>query len=131
MQMMRAFLFATALTLVATFALADDHVIRPQCWEENVNGEIHRHCEVHRDVPGKSASVPAPEPSQSAVSSLSAPAVAAPPYYDPSSAFARHYYGYDLPHPPGYQSTLPPRYWPGYRPPALVFRFGPFSIWVP
>ena len=34
-----------------TAAYADDHVIRPDCWEENVNGEVHRHCEVKRDAP--------------------------------------------------------------------------------
>jgi hypothetical protein len=45
-------------------ALADDHVIRPTCWEENVNGVPQRHCEVIRD--SKSPPV-VPQPRQAYV----------------------------------------------------------------
>jgi hypothetical protein len=35
-------------SLVSHNARADDHVIRPNCWDENVNGETQHHCEVNR-----------------------------------------------------------------------------------
>jgi hypothetical protein len=45
----------TALILLIMIAVAvlqraraDDHVIRPDCWEENRGGQVYRHCDVHR-----------------------------------------------------------------------------------
>jgi hypothetical protein len=125
---------------LSSLAKADDRVIQPQCWEENVGGEVHRNCEVKapprvvKDRPLAGGYYPPSPPP---------PAYYGPPY-------------------PGYQSTLSPRYFPGvpqqgrnwanpctpyvcgygspygygypppyYGPPPLVFGFGPFSIWIP
>jgi hypothetical protein len=142
-------LFFTALYVVIALILciavvrADDHMIRPTCWEENHNGTVERHCEVKRDDAPKPAQPPARRPLYDADQPVPPPA-AAPPY-------------------PGYQTTLPPRYWPGvpqqgrnwanpctpyvcgygspygygypppyyYGPPGIGFQFGPFSVWVP
>jgi hypothetical protein len=34
--------------LASTAAYAIDHTIHLQCWEENKNGQVYRHCEVKR-----------------------------------------------------------------------------------
>jgi hypothetical protein len=109
------------ILLASPVYAADDHVIRPTCWDENVNGEVHHHCEVQRpqrpqtaQVPGRAAqeppSYPSPQP----------PTMAAPPLY------ATAPYG-------GPPPTSP--YGPYGRPwvpgPIVIFRFGPFVIWVP
>jgi hypothetical protein len=122
-------LAAAALTAAFSFpALADDHVIRPDCWEENHAGVVERHCEVRRpDPPRAATSSPPPI--------AATPPIEAPP---PAYAYAR---------PPIYQSTLPRWYWPdvpqnvyapppypyAYAPPPpdLVFQFGPFRMWIP
>jgi hypothetical protein len=125
------FLFAGVLAVLVTLpALADDHMITPQCWEENKDGQVYRHCEVHRDARDKS-SVPAPYPPlPGQVATMMAPL---PMRAWPSSQLCAYgppcpvYYDY-RPAPP-----IPPLYGPPpyYGPPVMVFRFGPFSFWVP
>jgi hypothetical protein len=111
-------LLASTAAYAAPPAHADDHVIRPQCWDENVNGEVHHHCEVQRpqsaQVPGRTAQEPLPR-------SPNPPVAAPPPYYGP----------------PQYVGPPPTGYYPGYygRPyipgPLAVFRFGPFRFVIP
>jgi hypothetical protein len=61
-------------------AHADDHVIRPQCWEENVNGQVQRHCEVKRaDAPKPAQQPPARRPLYDTDQPVPPPAAAAPP----------------------------------------------------
>lgn len=139
--------------VLQTYARADDHMIRPQCWEENDHGVVKRHCAVAgAGQPAPQASPQAPQPPQAAAPPL--PYGPAP--YAPQADTAGPPYG----PPPGYQSTLPPRYWPGapqqganyanpctpyicgygspygypppyYYGPGFAFRFGPFQFWIP
>lgn len=127
--------------MLASPALADDHVIKPQCWDENVNGTVQRHCEVQRNAQERPLppSGPAPEPSPDA------PQVAAPQQY-PGVIYDQ----YGVPHypnPPGYYGPPPVYFQPGYQPgygygpgyyppfgvpgPLAVFRFGPFRFVIP
>lgn len=107
--------------------------ITPTCWEEQIKGEVFRHCEVNR----------APKPALVPVR----PQTASPPPSPPQTAYEpeppRHWplpppppaYAVDrIPHygpPAGYYGPL----WsrepgpPGYgRGPPFVFRFGPLGI---
>jgi hypothetical protein len=134
-------------------AFADDHVIKPTCWEENINGQVQRHCEVKRADAPAAPRTPAQRPLYDTDQPV--PPASAP---QPGPAY------YGRPPYPGYQTTLPPRSWPGvpqqgrnwanpctpyvcgygspygygYPPPyyygpgpGFAFQFGPFSIWVP
>jgi hypothetical protein len=127
----------------ASSAFADDHTIRPQCWDENVNGEIHHHCDVHRNAPPPSeiqpGGKPAPPPAYAPPPQAYAPqARYGPPGYSLPPWAANHpfyppplpfywYPEYIPPQPPSYPA--PPTYY-GYGP-SFGFRFGPFSFWVP
>jgi hypothetical protein len=131
--MMRSLLLLGALA-IASPALADDHVIRPDCWEENVGSEVHRHCDVPR-----TARPPAARPPVYADGSPPPAAPPPPQYYGwpplrawPGSSLCAYgpppcpvYYDY-APAPP-----VPPLY-PAYPPPPFFyFGFGPFGFWVP
>jgi hypothetical protein len=142
-----------ALLLLGSVACADDHIIKPTCWEENVGGVPQRHCEVHRDT----RVAPAPAPTQRPLYDTDAPVPPPAAYGPPPAAYGPPPAPY-----PGYQTTLPPRYWPGmpqqgrnwanpctpyvcgygspygygypppyYYGPGIAFGFGPFRIWIP
>jgi hypothetical protein len=115
----------------ASSAFADDHVIRPQCWEENKDGQLYRHCEVHRDARAPS-SVPAPEPSQQ--DGRSPTAAAAPPYPPPMRAWPSSQlcaYGPPCPVYYDYRPAPPMPKLYGLPPPFFYFQFGPFGFVVP
>jgi hypothetical protein len=64
---------AAAMVWSPPVALANNHMIKPDCWEENSNGQVIRHCDVNH------ASPPAQEPP---LTVPPAPDTAAPPLYD-------------------------------------------------
>jgi len=155
---MMAILFATLAILIAgsAFVKADDHVIRPTCWEENKGDHVERHCEVIRpnspNTPNKHAQGPASPPAAAPVPAPRAAELAPPPaaphpsLYD-CATYARFggLTGCPMPPPPNrwyvertlqeqgipYYAYVPPP--PIYYapPPIAVFRFGPFSVWLP
>jgi hypothetical protein len=111
---MKTLTIAIALIAAAGSGLAhaaDDHMIRPHCWEENKDGNVYRHCDVDRPT----------RPS-------------APPQVRPPAPEA----SYGPPPPPNFRSyagpqSIQPRYYappPYYSPPAIVFGFGPFVIGI-
>jgi hypothetical protein len=137
---MRLLIITAALCAIALPAIADDHMIRPQCWEENKGDHVERHCSVNGADPA--VRTPAPRPS-----SPPAPIAAPPPDMEapvgpdlqerreqwlrrsrtqpiPVNPCAPYACGYGHPSPRFY----PPPY---YGPPAFVFGFGPFSIVIP
>lgn len=123
-------LITAATVAVSTMVLparADDHMIRPTCWEENKGDHVERHCSVN----GKDPAVRAPQPAAQAPRPSSSPppvvADALPPGPPPIpvNPCAPYACGYGHPSPRGY---FPPPY---YGPPAIVFGFGPFSVVIP
>jgi hypothetical protein len=133
-------------------AHADDHMIRPTCWEENHNGVVERHCEVIR--PGQSHSTPIPPTAQQPAPTPEPQQAELPPpppsYPSPRSAPFRS----ELVDGPGGRVFLgaPPSYYrppvaggyyvgpqyyppppqPYYAPPPFfAFGFGPFTFVVP
>jgi hypothetical protein len=144
---MKKLLLAGAAIMMCSSASADEHMIRPTCWEENVNGEVHRHCEVQRE-PSPSVSA-VPEPSQAIPQP---PSAAVPPpqysygsqydgsYLNPSGRPPTSFYHGPFPNPPGYYGPPPAYFQPGYGyypgplgipGPLAVFRFGPFRFVIP
>jgi len=122
--------------LLATAAQADDHMIRPTCWEENVNGVVHRNCAVNRP-PSPQAGRPEGRVAASPPAPTSGPppepAIGPPAGPNPCHPYAPGY----CPAPPGALrwypnagawSAPPPYYYPG---PLVVFRVGPFTVVVP
>jgi hypothetical protein len=112
---MKTLMVAAVAVIILTSARADDHMIRPQCWEENLgNGQVGRHCA----VPGTPMPSPqaraAPLPATPIAPHPPSPPAATPsppqePLYEPPGSHG----GYG-----GYTSTLPPQYWPGAPRPA-------------
>lgn len=139
-------IMCSAVAMCVT-ARGDDHVIRPQCWDENVNGTVQHHCQVLRNdaapAPRAAEQAPPPAPPQAAghppyfvspypvrpwptTACLYGPPPC-PVYYDrwPAPAYGPQPPPYYVP-PPGFYPYTPPYYGPGFR-----FGFGPFSIWIP
>jgi hypothetical protein len=108
--------------LIAGAALADDHMIRPQCYEENVNGEVHRHCEVNR--PNKAAP---PHVRNDAGAPPPAPEPQAPP---PRQPFNGRYVG-PASIPPYSPAFGPAEGAPYYRSPQLYDFAGPAPVYAP
>jgi hypothetical protein len=132
-----ALLAVLGLTLCAQTVLAADNVIRPTCWDENVNGEVHHHCEVNR--PDSKS----PMPPQPHVANAPPPPDYGPPPYVPPQAWGPPPYRiawcapYEGPHCTRYYPP-PPQAWAYYPPPAyyypppfFAFGFGPFNFVVP
>jgi hypothetical protein len=71
---MKRFLLAGVMVW-SSAALANNHVIKPDCWEENHNGQVIRHCEVN---PNAQTVVPQASPPEQEPT----PDTAAPPLYD-------------------------------------------------
>lgn len=140
------------LLLLTSVAYADEHVIRPTCWEENVGGVPQRHCQVNR--PGNPAGAPPAAPQSGPPMAGQPPAgyypsgqPESPPYGPPEGPggppFAPSYGytstlgpygprgGYYGP-PPPYAYGPPPYYGQPWIPgPLAVFRFGPFGFVIP
>jgi hypothetical protein len=122
---MRTLLITAALCVIALPALADDHMIRPSCWEENKGDHVERHCSVNGADPAVRS--PAPRPSSPPPPIAARPPLAyaeAPPPPIPVNPCAPYACGYGHPSPRFY----PPPY---YGPPAIVFGFGPFTVVIP
>jgi len=133
-------LLLIALALTATPAIADDHMIRPTCWEEKIGEQINRHCEVNRpqtQAAPRPSSPPSPHTAQLPPIEEGPPVAPLGPYGPHRGPFAPGF---------GYYSTLSPRYWPGapplpppsyympppyYGPPGIVIGIGPFSVVIP
>jgi hypothetical protein len=127
----------------STSSYAADNVIRPQCWEENVNGTPERHCEVRRAEQPPPAARPAqrplyangaPPPPPPSIRPYTGPASEAPrywsngtgPFYPPPGPayYELPYYAASPPYP--YYYGAPCCYGPGF-----AFGFGPFRFWIP
>lgn len=129
---MKTFL-TTVFVLASSAAYADDHMIRPTCWEENKDGQIYRHCEVNRPPSPQPPPVVQQRPQDLHQAYAPEPPMP-PPFYD---QYGRPRY----PNPPGYYGPPPGSYepGPGYYPPGplgipgplAVFRFGPFTFVIP
>jgi hypothetical protein len=137
---------ALATIILMTAAHADDHVIRPNCWDENVNGEVHRHCAVHRPQAAAAPSQPSVQESPPVTTPnppVAAPTYPPPPYYGapPMRAWPTQACAYGPPPCPVYYDRgpaplVPPPYYgpppyPYYPGPLFAFGFGPFRFWVP
>jgi hypothetical protein len=123
------------LLLTPSMAWADEHMIRPTCWEENVDGVMQRHCSVNRPTQA------AKPPTRTAVPISGPQEAAEPPPMPPPAAPSAIAHGPSYPYAPGYgyTSTLGPYgprggYYgppPYYGPPLAVLRFGPFGVVIP
>jgi hypothetical protein len=57
-------LLLASVMVWSSAALANNHMIKPDCWEENHNGQVFRHCEVNPNAQtvAPQASPPEQEP---------------------------------------------------------------------
>jgi hypothetical protein len=116
---MKTLLLITAL-LASTAALAanGDHTIKPNCWDENVNGETQHHCEVERPQAAPNHAphgAPHGRPYAGTVYPYGPQPDPYLPGVMPPGAYARAPYpNSDAFYPPGSYYGPRPYYWSGY-----------------
>ena len=122
--------FLTSVLLLVTVQATHAEMIKPTCWEENVNGEVHRNCKVNRP---EEAHKPPPVQPHVAAAPPPQPDTYAPPAYGPPPRlpFNGRWVGpQSMPRDFGPGGNGVPYY--GYGPPPLtMLSFGPFTIVVP
>jgi hypothetical protein len=126
--------YMAGVLLLACMQAAHADTIKPTCWEENVNGEVRRHCAVNRpnNKPALHNEAPAAVQAPPPVAPPPPPQAYGPP---PRQPFNGRWVGpQSMPRdfgPGGNGAPYyapPPYYGP---PPVAMFGFGPFTVVIP